>query len=73
MATKMEFRNDFHGTAASARVSADGMLSAAQVRRLKRQLCADGCACSGAAGVRGPGNPVIDPLPDGSAEIVLEG
>lgn len=49
---KVTLMNDFHDTSVTVQVSADGVLSAGQTRRVYRQLCGiEGCLCGG---VRGP-------------------
>ena len=44
--------NDFHNTEVTLKDKA-GRLSADQVRKAKKALCAAGCTCSGVAGTRG--------------------
>jgi hypothetical protein len=47
-------KNSFHGTQARAR-SADGWLSARQIKRLRTELCGhQGCVCGGELGEQGP-------------------
>lgn len=56
---KITLTNDFHGTTINLVLRA-GRLSPRQIRRAWRALCgiAD-CCCSGEAGQRGHGNPLI--------------
>lgn len=48
--------NDFHGTRRNIRVYDGIILSRAQLRRIKRDLCPspNDCVCSGPLGTRGP-------------------
>jgi hypothetical protein len=56
----LTLKNDFHNTEVDLRVKHDGKLEAwdaielsvGQVKRAKRELCTQGCICSGATGAR---------------------
>ena len=50
---KITLTNDFHNTSCTL-ISKNGRISESQMKRAKRELCCDGCTCSGDFGYRGP-------------------
>lgn len=62
--------NDFHDTSARVLVPADGILSVAQVKRVRQALCGiSDCRCCGNLKERGLQTVEIDPLGDGRVKV----
>lgn len=65
--------NSFHGTAANVRLADTNVLSASQVRRVRRSLCGiASCTCGGNLSERGTQDGFdVEPNSDGSVQITF--